>query len=378
MQACLGIRGGLRTCTRGSGGPQRIAALRCSSACALRSSQASQPWATSSSTARRRVAATAAAATAAAAAAAPDASLPAANPRPPLLPPWANSLVRVAGAAAMFALWYNMSATVSGPFASMSLSAAVPVRDEGIRTAVRSAWAGLAAGCLHTLAGADHLAALTPLTIGRSQFKASLLGALWGFGHSTGQLILGLLMVVLKDRFQQLVPALDKWGGATVGLTLLAIGTMGMYETYFEQHAEEEAPAEQEATSDGSVGVEMQGGVLVAKKERGGFGLATFATGIVYGLQPDALFVIVPALALPTKLAAAAYILMFVFGTVAAMGAYTGVIGATSAAIKKSNSGLTKKLSGFASAAALALGATMLLGGFGLELPFSLPFGHSD
>lgn len=44
-------------------------------------------------------------------------------------------------------------------------------------------------------------------------------------------------------------------------------------------------------------------------------------------MQPDALFVIVPALALPTKLAAAAYILMFVFGTVAAMGAYTGVIG---------------------------------------------------
>ena len=49
--------------------------------------------------------------------------------------------------------------------------------------------------------------------------------------------------------------------------------------------------------------------------------------------------------------------------------------GATSAALKKNNSGLTKKLSGFASFAALALGATMLLGGFGVELPFSLPFG---
>ena len=36
---------------------------------------------------------------------------------------------------------------------------------------------------------------------------------------------------------------------------------------------------------------------------------------------------IVPALALPTKLAASAYIVMFVLGTVAAMGAYTGVIG---------------------------------------------------
>ena len=52
-----------------------------------------------------------------------------------------------------------------------------------------------------------------------------------------------------------------------------------------------------------------------------------FVTGIVYGLQPDALFVIIPALTLPTKLAAAAYTLMFVFGTCAAMGGYTAVIG---------------------------------------------------
>lgn len=47
----------------------------------------------------------------------------------------------------------------------------------------------------------------------------------------------------------------------------------------------------------------------------------------MYGLQPDALFVIVPALALPTKLAAAAYMCMFVAGTVAAMGSYTACIG---------------------------------------------------
>lgn len=46
------------------------------------------------------------------------------------------------------------------------------------------------------------------------------------------------------------------------------------------------------------------------------------------GGQPDALFVIVPALALPTKLAAAAYIITFVIGTVAAMGGYAAVIGA--------------------------------------------------
>lgn len=42
------------------------------------------------------------------------------------------------------------------------------------------------------------LQALTPLTIGRNRAAASALGALWGFGHSTGQLILGLVFVILK------------------------------------------------------------------------------------------------------------------------------------------------------------------------------------
>lgn len=59
-------------------------------------------------------------------------------------------------------------------------------------------------------------------------------------------------------------------------------------------------------------------------------GFATYATGIVYGLQPDALFVVIPALALPTKLAAFAYCTAFVIGTVTAMGGYTLLIGGCS------------------------------------------------
>lgn len=56
-------------------------------------------------------------------------------------------------------------------------------------------------------------------------------------------------------------------------------------------------------------------------------GFATYATGIAYGLQPDALFVVVPALTLPSKAAALAYCSMFVLGTVTAMGSYTLLIG---------------------------------------------------
>ncbi|KAK9808619.1 hypothetical protein WJX72_000635 [[Myrmecia] bisecta] len=242
------------------------------------------------------------------------------------------------------------------------LSITATASTEGSRTVVRSAWAGLAAGCLHTLAGADHLAALTPLTIGRSTAKASLLGALWGFGHSTGQLLLGLLMVVLKDRFERLVPTLSKWGGTTVGLTLLAIGALGIWECISDARRRGSTPEGDLHVAEANLGDIQQ------KDDRS---FLLYVTGIVYGLQPDALFVIIPALALPSKLAAVAYILLFVFGTVAAMGGYTAVIGATSDAIRRTNSGLTTSLSGLASGVAIVVGCCILLSGWGVALPLT-------
>ena len=109
------------------------------------------------------------------------------------------------------------------------------------------------------------------------------------------------------------------------------------------------------------------------KKTSLGSSLATFATGIIYGLQPDALFVIIPALALPTKLAATAFIVAFVLGTVGAMGAYAGVIGATSQAVAKSkNQWMTNNLSGAASAVAILIGSGILLGSCGIQTPLAI------
>lgn len=79
--------------------------------------------------------------------------------------------------------------------------------------------------------------ALTPLTIGRSPAKAGLLGSLWGFGHSTGQLILGLGLVLLKERFDALAPALTKFGGITVGGSLVFIGVTGFLEVWQDHRA---------------------------------------------------------------------------------------------------------------------------------------------
>jgi hypothetical protein len=122
------------------------------------------------------------------------------------------------------------------------------------------------------------------------------------------------------------------------------------------------------AGADGStVAASSSGSTFQAQAK---MGLATYATGIVYGLHPDALFVVIPALALPTKLAAIAYCSMFVIGTVAAMGGYTLAIGTTSAALTKERPWLQAHLSAVASGVAIVVGALILLSGAGVAVPF--------
>jgi hypothetical protein len=177
------------------------------------------------------------------------------------------------------------------------------------------------------------------------------------------------VFVLLKERFHDFAPALSRWSGVVVGLTLMAIGLMGLYETYVEGHDEEAGGG----GGGGGGGEELplalagaNGGKSVAAK-----GLAaTYATGIVYGLQPDALFVVIPALALPTKLAAVAYCAAFVVGTVAAMGGYTAAISTSSSALTKDRPWLQAHLSAVASAVALAVGALVLAAGLGASVPF--------
>jgi len=73
---------------------------------------------------------------------------------------------------------------------------------------------------------------------------------------------------------------------------------------------------------------------------------------------------------LPTKLAATAYIVTFVLGTIAAMGLYAGVIGAASGAIKNKWAS-TQNLSGAASAVAMLIGGSILLAACGINTPLS-------
>ncbi|XP_002967987.2 uncharacterized protein LOC9631074 [Selaginella moellendorffii] len=210
--------------------------------------------------------------------------------------------------------------------------------------ALVSAWAGLIAGGLHTLTGPDHLAALAPLCIGRrSKLESAAVGAVWGCGHDAGQVLFGFFFLLLKDRLK--IEVLRTWGARVVGLTLIAIGAVGIKEA-------QESPAVEEEAA-------------VTKKKSLGF---TFATGIVYGLQPDALLMILPALAMPSGLAGVSFLAMFLVGTVAAMSSYTVFLGSCSQALHEKIPWITRKLSWASSIVAIAFGFAVLAGEiFGLS-----------
>ncbi|KAL3360503.1 hypothetical protein AABB24_013765 [Solanum stoloniferum] len=219
-----------------------------------------------------------------------------------------------------------------------------------------SAWTGFFAGCLHTLSGPDHLAALAPLSIGRTRMESAAVGALWGCGHDAGQLIFGLLFLLLKDRLH--IEVIRTWGTRVVGFTLLVIGAMGIKEA-------SEVNSQFVALENGDSDVSVYEGIntpVIGKKKKVGF--ATFATGIVHGLQPDALLIILPALALPSRLAGAAFLGMFLVGTVMAMGSYTVFIGSCSQALKDRVPRITEKLTWASSLIAIGLGLAIIISQF--------------
>lgn len=215
-----------------------------------------------------------------------------------------------------------------------------------------ASWTGLFSGCLHTLSGPDHLAALAPLSIGRTRMESAAVGALWGFGHEAGQLIFGLFFLLLKDRLH--IEVIRTWGTRVVGLTLLIIGAMGIREA-----SEVPSPIVVVEGGDRDVaGYKVLTSQSIGKKK---IGFATFATGIVHGLQPDALMMIFPALALPSRVAGAVFLFMFLVGTVIAMGSYTVFIGSCSQALKDRVPRITEKLTWASSLVAIALGLSILI-----------------
>jgi len=216
-----------------------------------------------------------------------------------------------------------------------------------------SAIAGAGAGSLHTLSGPDHLAALTPLAVrvrGGSG-AAFRTGVFWGSGHVLGQLLLGIFLLSISrcHLFSNLVSSLgigalaERAAALAVGLVLLLIGSLGV----------KEANEWQEEAEQGVNGKENS------------FTWKTFGTGVLSGMHPDALLLCLPALTLPTNLAAVSYLAAFAAGTLTAMGGYTAAIHSACRALGQR---AVRRVSMIASWVAIAVGTAVCGAALGVPL----------
>lgn len=163
-----------------------------------------------------------------------------------------------------------------------------------------AALAGLAAGAVHAATGPDHLAVVAPLAAGGSD-GGWRVGLRWGLGHALGVGLAGVAALL----FREVLPleALESWSERLVGGSLVVVGVWVLVSGM--------APP-------------PHGGADHHAAE----GRAALAVGTLHGTAGGSHLVgILPALVLSSAAAAAAYVVSFAAGTVAAMAGFAWLVG---------------------------------------------------
>lgn len=232
-------------------------------------------------------------------------------------------------------------------------------------TLLAVAWSGLLAGAVHVLTGADHLAALLPLSVGR-RLRAFVLGARWGIGHSAGVLLIALLAVALRERMN--LTLVGAWGERLVGVMLLGLGVLGVREALrLSVHAH---PHHHDGG--GHVHLHLHGpttahSVAQARAHAPHRHTHTaFAAGTLHGVAGTAhILGVLPAVAMPDAVSSGTYLAAFALGTILAMGAFSAIIGETSARATSRAPRLLKSLMYAAGSLTILVGLAWIVIAFG-------------
>ncbi|MFO0836791.1 MAG: hypothetical protein U0638_17660 [Phycisphaerales bacterium] len=191
---------------------------------------------------------------------------------------------------------------------------------------------GLAAGGTHVVTGPDHMAAVAPLAID-SKRKSWKAGLMWGIGHSMGAWTLAVLAMIFREAIP--VDLVSSWSERLVGVVLIGIGIWalrralrghlhahshahdGHTHTHAHFHAHAHTPAAPEhRPADSGLSTKHT-------HSHGALGIGT-----LHGLAGTShLLGVLPALALPTRADAAAYLLAFGLGSIIAMTTFASLCG---------------------------------------------------
>lgn len=222
-----------------------------------------------------------------------------------------------------------------------------------------AAISGLVAGAVHVWSGPDHLAAVAPLAV-RQPRRAWLPGVRWGFGHSAGVAVVGLLSLWLREMLP--VDLLSSWGERMVGVMLFGIGLWVLRKAF------KDTVHVHEHEHDGDRHVHFHTHTHAVAHERAEahhHTHAAFGIGMLHGLAGSSHFLgVLPILAFPTRIQAVMYLAAYAVGTIASMAAFSWVMGRLAARWARRSVSLYRGLMTGCAGTAMAVGVFWLVTGF--------------
>jgi len=210
---------------------------------------------------------------------------------------------------------------------------------------------GALAGLFHVLSGPDHLAAVAPLAVEDGR-RGWLSGWTWGLGHASGVVVVAWLAIVLRDLLPP-IGVISAWSERVVGVALIGIGLWAL------RRSTRIAPGAHRHGTVAHNHLHVQAGPAWVR--RLGHAHASFCLGILHGVAGSSHFLgVLPALALPTRVAAVTYIGSFGVGTVVAMTAFAAVIGSVGGHVRH-GAALYRGMMRAAAVLAIAVGVFWLI-----------------
>ena len=191
---------------------------------------------------------------------------------------------------------------------------------------------GTLSGGLHALSGPDHLAALLPFILGQKWLNAAHYGLIWGFGHGLTTSMMGVLGFYVKDSLlaNKLIPQLTNLADYAVGVTLILIGVMGVFESWQTNLVEKTAECDVVNDVVESCTVtpnEIEPVTPKASSNSLSILLTIFANGCFLGMSWDGIPSLAPTLSLFSWQLLFAFLVSYCIGTVLTIGIASGFIG---------------------------------------------------
>ena len=176
--------------------------------------------------------------------------------------------------------------------------------------------AGFLAGFIHVLIGPDHLAAIAPMAADR-RHRAWVAGFRWGIGHTTGVLLIGVLVLIFREMLP--IDLISTYSERVVGIVLIAIGIWALHKALKHRiHTHHHTHDNRD-----HVHVHVHTAANTHRHTH-----AALAVGTLHGLAGSShILGILPALSLPSNTLAVGYLIAFGIGSVSGMALFSDLIG---------------------------------------------------